>query len=114
MGHMSNQGSPEHEGSPERIPSREEVLVEIRKRCQEAEVFNELSDEEGIYVLEARMAGEASGEFTDYVYQRKGVFPGGYGAASTVLERIDCVDGEPCGGEIVAEYNSATGEWTEA
>lgn len=112
---MSNhEGIPKNERGNERIPSREDVLAQIQKRYEKAEVLRELADADGIYLLEVREPGEKTGEFTDYVYQRKGKFPGGNEAANTVLEKIYFVDDIPCGGDIIAEYDSGTGEWIEA
>ena len=104
---------PKSELGNERIPSREEIWAQILKRCEGAEVVHELSQGTEVYFLETRVPGERTGEFVHYVYQRKGTFPGGYAAASTVLEKVYLVDGDACGGEIVAEYDGATGEWSE-
>ncbi len=100
-----------NESMLEKIPSRENILVEIRKRCEGATVVRELSDHDGIYLLEAREQGDKPGEFTDYIYQRRGSFPNKNAATTTVLERVFFENDIPCGGDVLAEHDDATGEW---
>ncbi len=109
LGMTNFKESPEGEQGKERIPLREEIMSLIGKRCENPVVFNEPSDEQGIYLLEAR---SPDGE-TEYVYRRKGTFPGNREAVKTVLEVVYCDDGMPCGGDTLAEYNDAEGVWVE-
>ncbi len=104
---------PKNERGRERIPSREDILAQIRKRHEGGQVLRELADGEGIYLLEVRTQEKVSGEYTLYVYQRKGTFPNRNEAANTVLEEVYFVNGNPCGGNIVAEFDTAIGEWEE-
>ena len=96
----------------ERIPPREDVVAQIRKCCEGAQVFRELSDERGLYLLEAGEPGESSGESTHYEYHRVGTF-GKNSYAVTLIEKIYFVDNIPRGGDIIAEYDHGTGEWIE-
>ena len=108
-----NEGLPPIEQGNERIPTREDILAQIRTRCEGAAVIRELSDTEGVYLLETRKQGEKPGESTEYTYQRKGVFPNKIESAATVLQVFYCADDVPLSGEIIAEYDTATGEWIE-
>jgi len=101
-----------NEHGSERIPTREDILTQIQKRCEGAELFQELSDDDGIYLLFARKQDEKPGEFTELIYQRKGEFPSS-ASPVTCLEKVCYRDNEPYWGENVAEYDSATGEWID-
>lgn len=103
---------PKVEQGSEHIPTREDVLAEIKKWCEKGEVVKELSDERGVYILEIIEPGEKSGESTLYAYQRAGTF-GKNSAVATVIEKVYLVDDIPVGGDIIAEHNDATGEWIE-
>jgi hypothetical protein len=96
----------------EGIPSRENIIAQIQKYYEGATILRELSDEEGIYLLEANELGEKEGESTLYLYQRIGNF-GKNAAAKTVIEKIYFKNDIPYGGDIIAEYDEATGEWIE-
>jgi hypothetical protein len=99
------------ETSAEHIPSREEGLSEIGKHCENPTIKRELRDEQGLYLLEAEVPGAASGETTEYIYQRKGKFPNGSDAKETIINVVYLEDGIPVGGHSVAEYDSATKNW---
>lgn len=112
---MNNSESfPKIEQGNEHILTGAEVMDKIKKFSEKAEFVRELKDEEGnTYLFEAQEPGEKSGEFTLYAYQREGTF-GKNSAAATVLEKVYLdADGIPCGGDIVAEYDKATGAWVE-
>ena len=100
------------EGSAEKILTGEEVMEQIKKRFDKAEFVRELKDENGLYLLEAQERGETSGEFTLYVYQRKGNF-GKYSSIATTLEKVYFENDGPIGGDLIAEYDISTGEWID-
>lgn len=102
------------EKGPERILSKEEVMEVISRYAENAEMVRELSDEQGLYLLEVKVPGEKEGETTQYEYMRKGRFPNHNEASETALHKV-YYDGEmPVGGDKVAIYNPETGEWTDA
>ncbi|MDO8302487.1 MAG: hypothetical protein Q7T18_04510 [Sedimentisphaerales bacterium] len=111
---MSNsEDMPKIEQGKEHIPTGEQVMEQIKRRCEKAEFVRELKDDKGnIYLFEAQELGEKSGEFTLYAYQRAGTF-GKNSAAATVIEKVYFENDMPVGGDIVAEHNDATGEWVE-
>ena len=100
------------EQGKERIFTGEEVMEQIRKHCEKAEFLRELKDGDGIYLFEAKEPGEKSGEYTIYLYKRKGTF-GKNSAAKTVLEKVYFENDIACGGDTIANYDEATGEWIE-
>ncbi len=96
----------ENEPNPERILSREEVLSELRSRCEGLEMGRELADADGIYLLEMMSPDKAR----RYIYQRKGLFAGKIGSAGTTLRSEDMDDGYS---RTIADYDPATGEWID-
>lgn len=101
------------ESGPERIPSSEEVMGVINGLAENARFVRELLDEQGLYLLEAKIEGDTPGEVTQYEYMRKGQFPDNNASAETVIHIVYYQDGVPCGGHDVASYNSDTGTWEE-
>lgn len=111
---MFKEGPPRtapQEKSIEHIPTKEEVLLEIAKHCENPTVKRELSDEKGVYLLEVEIPGAKPGETTEYIYQRKGEFPNGSKAMADVLNVTYFEDGMPVGGESVSTYNPDTKKW---
>jgi hypothetical protein len=102
------------EKGPERILSKEEVLEVIARYGENAELVRELSDEQGLYLLEAKIEGKEPGEVIQYEYMRKGRFPNHNEASETALHVVYYQDEIPVGGDKVAVYNSETGEWIDA
>ena len=97
------------EKGPERLPTRDEVLEVIGKLAENAQVVRELSDERGLYLLEAEVAGEKPGEIIEYGYLRKGQSPGHPNAAETAIHLTYYQDGMPTGGYRVAYLDN--GVW---
>ena len=67
------------ERGPEQIPIREEVLSVIAAHIEgarEVSVIQELSNEQGLYFLEARVGVESKSDETRYEYIRKGSYTG--------------------------------------
>ncbi|MCX6715578.1 MAG: hypothetical protein NT077_01010 [Candidatus Taylorbacteria bacterium] len=98
------------EKGSERIPTKEEVMEVVFRFDANAVFVGELSDERGIYLLEAESRDE-QGDRVEYVYQRKGTFPDQNSSLETVIHVV-YYDGEvPVGGKNIATYKSETGEW---
>jgi len=108
----TNEGLPSIEQGNERFPTREDILAQIRSRCEGVEIHQELSDADGLYFLETRKQGEKPNEFTEYTYVRKGNFPNGLRTADTAIVVCHCVDDVAQFADVVAKYDSETGEWT--
>ncbi|TSC60222.1 MAG: hypothetical protein LiPW15_100 [Parcubacteria group bacterium LiPW_15] len=111
---MSNleEGAKTERGA-EHIPSREEILGQIGKRSKRAEFLREFKDEDGINFLEAREPGEKTGESILYVYIRAGRFENSL-SKTTTLQKVFIEENGDCrGGETIADYDNATGEWVE-
>jgi hypothetical protein len=101
------------EKGPERIPNKEEVMEVIGRHAEGASIVRELSDEQGLYLLEAKVESKEPGETIQYEYMRKGEFADGNKSASSVIHIVYYMDGIPAGGHSVAEYNPVAGEWEE-
>lgn len=97
------------EGDKERISSREEILSQLGSRCEILKIERELSDEEGIYLLEV-----INKENTKrYTYQRMRLLPGqprGIESSGTTIRSEDLDDGYS---RTIADYDSETNEWTD-
>lgn len=101
------------EKGPERIPTKDEVMEVISRFAENTVPVRELSDEQGLYLLEVKIEGQNPGETTQYEYMRKGQFADGNQSLGTVIHVVFYEDGVPCGGNDVANYNPETGEWVE-
>jgi hypothetical protein len=99
------------EKGPEKIPTRDEVLEVISSIAESAEIVRELSDEQGLYLLEAKIECDTPGETTQYEYIRKGRYPDGNQSAATVIHIVYYENEMPVGGHNVADYNYNTGKW---
>ncbi len=99
------------EKSPEKIPTKQEVLDVISRFVENPTIVIELADERGLYSLEVKVEGKKPGETIQYEYLRKGSFPNGYKSTSTVIHVVYREDGKVVWGENVADYNYETGEW---
>ncbi len=106
---MPHEESPKNERGPERILSREEILSQIRSRCEGFEIEQELEDADGIYFMEAK----ATDNSKRYTYQRKGSFPVGSqrsDSRNTILSSEDLDDGYS---RIVVDYDPERNEWID-
>ena len=98
------------EQSFERIPSKGEVLRVIEEFTKNYTIERELSDEQGMYLLEAKVKDPETVEVTEYLYMRKGKFPNHNESLETGINAI-YYDGEmPIGGDRIAFLNTQ-GEW---
>jgi hypothetical protein len=100
------------EKGPERILSTAEVMEVIKRFAENAEIQRELSDEHGVYLIEATVPGDAEGEVIEYGYMRKGQF-GRNQASETALHKVIYDNGMPIGGDKVSVFNPETGEWID-
>ena len=98
----------------ERILSKEDVMEAISRYAENATLVRELSDEQGLYLLDVKIEGEKPGETTQYEYMRKGRFLNQNQASETAIHKVYYEDEMPVGGEKVAVYKSESGEWEEA
>ncbi len=94
-----------------RFPSLEEIKAQIEKCCVEGklEFVRILEDERGVSLYEA-VAVDEKGDAYLYTYQKAGE------RAKITEIRVSkfigsLEDGECVGGENLATYNEATGEW---
>lgn len=94
---------------PEKFLTKEEILALI-PNAEGGVVARELSDEEGIYLLDVRFEGEKPGEVTEYSYARKGSWT----ESKSVATRIDIAyyeDEVPMGGKSFARFDEGSKEW---
>lgn len=101
------------EKSPERIPNKEEMVLAMARFLENLSVTRELSDNVGLYLLEAQVAGKEEGEIIEYQYMRKGAFPNQNREVETSICAYYYQDGVPISGETIAVYNSETREWKD-
>ena len=101
------------EKGPERILTKEEVMEVISRYAENATLIRELSDEQGLYLLEVKIDSEKPGEMTLYRYSRKGIFQNHNEASETALHIVWYQDEIPIGGDKIAVYNPETGEWNK-
>ena len=102
------------ERKQERILTREEVIEVISRYVENFTLVRELTDEQGLYLLEAQIDGKEKRETIQYMYMRKGRFPNHNETAETAINVVYYQDGIPVGGDNVAVFNDETGEWKEA
>ena len=100
------------EKGPERILTKDEVMAGISCFEKDAIFVRELSDEQGIYLLEAK-AKDRQGDKVEYIYQRKGTFPNQNISPLTEIHVVYYEGETAMGGHNVAVYNSETGEWED-
>ena len=106
------------EKSPELIPTKEGVLDLVSHYLENAVVVRELSDDAGLYFLEAEAPGDVPGETVRYQYMRKGNhaglnFKGDAESTGTTLSAEYYQDGKFFAAEHVAEYHQEIAEWQD-
>ncbi len=101
------------ENSREKIPTEQEVLEVISRFAENATFVRELSDNNGLYLLEVKVESEKPGEFTEYQYIRKGIFPNRNQALETTVYATYYQDGIPISGHNVAHFDPETEGWQE-
>lgn len=103
------QGKNLSELAPEHIPIPEEVHLVFRELAgKEYKEVRKREDEQGLYLLEVEVAGEAEGEITEYAYMRKGRYAEGQ-ISATEIHVTYYKDGEPVSGTSAARL--IDGEW---
>ncbi len=105
------------EYGPEHTPTREEIMAIITRFVESPEklaIIRELSDQEGVTLLDMRIEGEKPGETTEYLYQRKGIMPNGVMTSWTSIEVSYYEDGQIVNGKRIAVYNYENSEWNDA
>lgn len=96
------------ENKPAEILTKEKILSRIPER---AHLVRELSDEQGLYLLEVEVKGEKPGETIQFEYMRKGRYPNKNEASESAIHAVYYQDGQPISGAKIAVYNYETGEW---
>ena len=104
------------EKGPERILTKEEIMSTIsyiasRRSPENPKLIRELSDEQGLYLLEAAIEGDEPGETIQYEYMRKGRYPNKNEASETAIHEVYYENDIPVGGEKIGVYDYETGEW---
>ena len=100
------------EKGPERIPTREEVMEVISRFEKDVVFVRELSDELGIYLLEAKGV-DSDGDKIEFFYHRKRDYPGGHNSPVTRIENVRYVGEDAVSGVNLTQFNYETGEWEE-
>lgn len=93
------------------IPTREQIMGILLQHAPHCTVARELSDHDGIYLIEATIPGENPGEITEYRFERKGVYGQNQFSATSITIVYYDADGVPEGGKTVASYDEKTGIW---
>jgi len=89
------------EESPENILTREDILREMSRFVEGVDISRELSDSQGIYLLEIVTPGEKPGETIEYQYFRKGKFSNHIQSSETCIYKVYFEDGIPVGSETL-------------
>ena len=102
------------EKGPERIPTKKEVMEIIARYVESPEklvTLREISDMNGLTLLDLRIEGKEQGETIEYLYTKAGTLPNGVMTRETSIEVSYYQDGKVVSGERVAIYNPAIGQW---
>ncbi len=105
------------EAARERILTKEEILEKISTFVENAQFVRELADDKGIYLLEVKKENGITGDFNEYVYKRKGIYPitnskrYSNNGAVTVIEVVYYKDDMPDSGDTLADFDDMTGQW---
>ena len=99
------------ETNSERVPTKTEVVEVMAGFAEGGVEVRELSDEQGLYLLEIEKPGEKKGEVNLYTYMRKGDFSNSIATTETHINVVYMEDNYPVGGNTVARYIPESGEW---
>ncbi len=83
----------------------------LGKHVEHFSVQRELSDADGVYLLEVTIPGEKEGEVAEYTYQRKGSFGANQSTTTTISVAHYDATGMPVGGKTLANFDEKTGLW---
>ncbi|MES2023591.1 MAG: hypothetical protein V4439_02820 [Patescibacteria group bacterium] len=100
------------EGEHERIPTKNEVMEVMSRIAENATFVRELSDNQGLYLLEVKIDGKEPGETIEYQYMRKGRF-GKNQSSDTSVSATYYQDEIPISGEMIVVYNPETNQWKD-
>lgn len=103
------------ETNPERVFTKEAVIelvdsLAAQTHAEKPQILRELSDENGLYLLELRIETKIHGYTLEFEYMRKGRY-GRNQASATALHLMLYVDGVPQTGDRIAEYNAEADIW---
>ena len=76
-------------------------------------VERELSDEQGIYLLEAIVQDPKTGDKTEFGYVRKGRYPGNCEASETEIHAIFYDGDMPKSGAKISTFIAQSGQWED-
>jgi len=99
------------EKNHEKILTKVEVLEVMSRLAENATFVRELSDNQGLYLLEVKVEGKKPGEIIEYMYIRKGKFPNRNESLTTTIFVTYYEDEMPISGYNIANYKSESGEW---
>ena len=97
----------------ERIPTKEEILEIIGRHSENYIVERELSDEQGIYLLEVSVQDPKTGNRTEYCYVRKGRYAGNCEASETEIHAIFYDGDTPKSGVKISTFITESGQWKD-
>jgi hypothetical protein len=97
--------------SGEHTPKREEILAILGKYAENYTITREESDEQGPYLIEITVTGEA-GAVTEYHFRRKGIFSNRNESSATTIYVVYFENGIPVGGNDIDNYDDKTGKWS--
>ncbi len=96
------------EKKSKQIITIEKILSHLPEK---ATLVRELSDEQGLYLLEVEVKGEKPGETIQFEYMRKGRYPNKNEASESAIHAVYYENGTPVSGAKIAVYNYETGGW---
>ncbi|HEY5587925.1 MAG TPA: hypothetical protein VIK86_03100 [Candidatus Paceibacterota bacterium] len=99
------------EKNHEKILTKVEVLEVMSRLAENVTFVRELSDDQGLYLLEVKVEGKKPSEIIEYMYIRKGKFPKRNESLATTIFVTYYEDGMPISGYNIANYKSESNEW---
>ena len=105
---MNPETSNTFERAPDRVPTQEEVALQFRELIKgEYQEVRKCEDEQGLYLWQVVVPGEAKGETTEYSYIRRGSHKE-VSSSGTKIYVVYYEDGIPVGGKDLANFNEGT------
>ena len=108
---MENPFKNSFEKGPEQILTKEKVLDAISRFAEHPTFVRELSDNQGIYLLEVKVENKETNESVQYLYMRKGAHTNKNEASETAIHAVYYDGDVPVGGDKIAVYNYETEDW---
>ena len=100
------------ERNRERILTKSEVMEIISRLVENPTISRELSDTQGLYLLEAEINDPEKDQTIEYQYMRKGIH-GKNQARETGICMTSYIKGIPEHSEMILVYNSKNNEWKD-